>query len=280
MILSFHPCFEADLNRLCAGRQPDRYDSKAIQAAHAVILPQGCNYTLYSLARTHCKHIFPNWDARFEYPGKIGQIRLFRKIGVVHPQSYLFKDIRSYHLCKGNLKFQEIEPYPFVFKLNLGGEGAAVFMIGSDAVFKEKIQLAIKQEQNGWPGFLIQKYIPSRSRSLRVCVIGGRYFAYWRIQKNKKQFGTSLAQGAMIDADSDPQLRDAGVKATQAFCRLTGIDLAGFDFLFAAQEENPQPLFLEINYFFGRKGLGGSQAFYAILEEEIQAWINRLPTTT
>ena len=279
------------MNRLCAGRQPDSYDLNAIRGARAVILPQGCNYALYKMARTHCKYVFPNWDARFDYPGKTGQIRLFRKIerkigrkiepkiSVAHPQSYLFKDMRSYNLRRGKLTFQEIEPYPFVFKLNHGGEGEAVFLIRSDAIFKEKIKLATKQEQNGWPGFLIQQYIPSRSRSLRVCVIGRLYFTYWRIQKNKKLFGTSLAQGATIDAVSDPLLRDAGIKAAQAFCRQTGINLAGFDFLFAAHEENPRPLFLEINYFFGRKGLGGSQAFYAILEEEIQAWISRLPAT-
>ncbi len=280
------------MNRLCAGRQPDSYDLNAIQSARAVILPQGCNYALYKMARTHCKYVFPNWDARFDYPGKTGQIRLFRKIerkigrkierkiGAAHPQSYLFKDMRSYHLRRGKLMFQEIEPYPFVFKLNHGGEGEAVFLIRSDAVFEEKIKLATEQEQNGWPGFIIQKYIPSRNRSLRVCVIGRQSFAYWRIQKNKEQFGTSLAQGAMIDAVSDPQLQDAGVKAAQAFCRQTGINLAGFDFLFAAPKNNPKPLFLEINYFFGRKGLGGSQAFYAILEKEILAWITGLPAET
>jgi len=281
MILSFHPCFVADKNRLCAGRQPDSYDLNAIHSANAVILPQGCKNALYNMVRANCKYVFPNWDARFDYPGKTGQIRLFRKIGrkrgVAHPRTWLFKDIRSYRLRKGKITFQETEPYPFVFKLNYGGEGQAVFLIRSGADLKDKIQLAIKEEQNGWPGFLIQKYIPSGNRSLRVCVIGRRYFAYWRIQKDKKRFGTSLAQGAVINTVSDPHLMNAGIKATQVFCRQTGINLAGFDFIFAAHEASPQPLFLEINYFFGRTGLGGSQAFYAILEEEIQSWIAGLP---
>ncbi len=277
MILSYHPCFESDTNRLCAGRPPDKYDLKAIQAARAVILPQGCTDALYNMVHANCKYMFPNWDARFDYPGKTGQIRLFRNMGVAHPRTRFFKDMCAYNLHLDESADSACEPYPFVFKLNHGGEGEAVFLIRSDAVFKEKIQLAVKQEQNGWPGFIIQQYIPSRNRSLRVCVIGRRYFAYWRIQKNKKQFGTSLAQGATIDAVSDPWLRDAGVKAAKAFCRLTGINLAGFDFIFAAQEDNPQPLFLEINYFFGRKGLGGSQAFYTILEEEIRDWITGLP---
>jgi ribosomal protein S6--L-glutamate ligase len=43
--------------------------------------------------------------------------------------------------------------------------------------------------------------------------------------------------------------------------------------LFSSEDEDPTPLLLEINYFFGRKGLGGSEAYYKILQEEIQAWL-------
>jgi ribosomal protein S6--L-glutamate ligase len=35
-------------------------------------------------------------------------------------------------------------------------------------------------------------------------------------------------------------------------------------------------MLLEINYFFGRRGLGGSEAYYLILLEEIQSWITGL----
>jgi ribosomal protein S6--L-glutamate ligase len=31
---------------------------------------------------------------------------------------------------------------------------------------------------------------------------------------------------------------------------------------------------LEINYFFGRRGLGGSDAFYEILKREINTWLS------
>jgi len=61
------------------------------------------------------------------------------------------------------------------------------------------------------------------------------------------------------------------------FCRKTGINLAGFDFLFSSENYyNDEPLFLEINYFFGRKGLGGSEKFYKILNSEIAKWIKSL----
>ena len=50
-------------------------------------------------------------------------------------------------------------------------------------------------------------------------------------------------------------------------------DLAGVDVVFSAQENDAPPLLLEINYFFGRKGLGGSEAYYKILQAEIQTWL-------
>jgi ribosomal protein S6--L-glutamate ligase len=40
--------------------------------------------------------------------------------------------------------------------------------------------------------------------------------------------------------------------------------------------DDPVPMLLEINYFFGRKGLGGSKAYYKLLHEEIQAWLAEL----
>jgi ribosomal protein S6--L-glutamate ligase len=38
-------------------------------------------------------------------------------------------------------------------------------------------------------------------------------------------------------------------------------------------KKDPQPLFLEINYFFGRAGLGGSERFYDMLQTEIDNWL-------
>ena len=64
MILSYHPCFEADRNRLCAGRKPGTDDLAAMQEADAVILPQGCYESLYTMARSNCKHVFPNFDTK------------------------------------------------------------------------------------------------------------------------------------------------------------------------------------------------------------------------
>jgi ribosomal protein S6--L-glutamate ligase len=59
-------------------------------------------------------------------------------------------------------------------------------------------------------------------------------------------------------------------------CNKTGINLAGFDVIFEPVKEHIKPLMLEINYFFGRRGLGGSDAYYEILNREIRDWLNQL----
>ena len=88
MILSFHPIYLGDQNRLCAGRDPDAADVAAIRQAAAVILPQACRRSLYEAARQHCPRVFPNYAARFAYPGKAGQVRLFQETGVPHPRRH------------------------------------------------------------------------------------------------------------------------------------------------------------------------------------------------
>ena len=86
----------------------------------------------------------------------------------------------------------------------------------------------------------------------------------------------SLAKGGTIDRTSDQHLIKAAESATLDFCRKTGINLAGFDFLFSRDPlvADPQtPLFLEINYFFGRRGLGGTEAYYQHLLQAINDWL-------
>lgn len=276
MIVSFHPCFEADQNLICAGRPPGSSDLKAIKAADAVVLSQGCSDQLYHMARENCPHIFPNLDAKFDYPGKIGQIKLFETYRAPHPKTDIFES--SHHFQKKKSHGKLHWPYPHVLKLNWGGEGEGVFFVDSDDTMQAALARVSAFENSGNSGFLIQKYIPCGSRSLRVVVIGERYLSYWRVQKQKKAFFTHISKGAIIDHAADPDLQTAGIAAAKALCRKSGINLAGFDFLFSEDQEIhlPKPLFLEINYFFGRSGIGGSDAFYHLLTEEIETWLNTL----
>jgi ribosomal protein S6--L-glutamate ligase len=273
MIVSFHSIFEADKNIICAGREPDAADLAAIKAAQAVILSQGCCRALYEAARANCPNVFPNFDAKFKYPGKIGQIKLFRKINICHPATEIFPDIASFQTqyvqAPNPLPWQ----YPIVFKLDWGGEGDTVYLVNSTEDLQKKLKQTAQFEKSGQPGFLLQEYVPSNNKTLRVVVIGQRLISYWRIQQNTHDFHASLSKGAVLDSKAQPELQQKAVAVVKQVCQKTGINLAGFDVIFSSEFDDPEPMLLEINYFFGRKGLGGSEAYYKILQEEIRTWL-------
>lgn len=276
MILSYHPCFEADKNLLCAGREPDADDLSAIKSADAVILPQGCYQSLYEMARNNCSHVFPNFDARFKYKGKIGQAKLFQEQNVAHPKTETYLNLDAFFKHYDGFPEKVALDFPFVFKFDWGGEGDRVYLIRSSLEFQNILQTAQNYEKTGQMGFIIQEYIPSINRSLRVVVIGQTYVSYWRIQQDTESFCSNLAKGAVIDANSDPDLQALAVKSVIDICFLTGINMAGFDILFAFDEKIKKPLFLEINYYFGRRGLGGTEKYYEILNTEITKWLARI----
>ncbi len=274
MILSFHPCFSGDKNIICAGRLPDAEDLSAIKAADAVILSQGCSRQLYDMARYHCDHVFPNYDARFRYPGKLDQIRLFRKLKLPHPDTRLYGAINDIRSASGNISSDIHFDFPWVFKFPWGGEGETVFLIESRVEFEKILKRADGYEKSGEKGFLIQEYIRTH-RSLRIVRINETILSYWRVMKNPDRFGSSLAAGAKVDTESDPEVQQAAIDLLEPFCEKTGINLAGFDVLVPDKAEKKNPLFIEINYFFGRSGLGGSDNFYRLLEAEIHQWLHK-----
>ncbi|UCF93866.1 MAG: hypothetical protein JSW39_06815 [Desulfobacterales bacterium] len=276
MILSFHPCFRADHNIICAGRPPGAGDLAAIRAASAVILSQGCSQALFEMARANCRHVFPNYDARFSFAGKLGQIRLFRQMEMAHPRTESYKNLACFHRRYGRAPKEVAFSYPFVFKFDWGGEGHTVYCISSAAGLEDVLQKAQLFEKSGQVGFLIQEYIPNHKKSLRVAVVGREMISYWRIQQRPGSFHASLSRGAHIDGDAEPVLRQKAITAVKAFCEKTGINLAGFDVLFSSKDPNSEPLLLEINYFFGRRGLGGSERYYQILCKEIDLWLKAL----
>lgn len=276
MILSYHPCFEADRNRLCAGRKPGTDDLSAMLAADAIILPQGCHESLYTMARSNCKHVFPNFDAKFKYKGKIGQIQLFQKTNTAYPRTETYLNMNAFSIHYGGSPKKPIFDFPFVFKFDWGGDGDHVYLVQSVENFSKVLQIAKKYETSGQKGFIIQEYIPANKRSLRVVVIGQTIVSYWRVQRNTDHFLSNVAKGAMIDYDTEPDLQKTAIKSVKNFCSQTRINLAGFDILFSSQAKVKTPLFLEINYFFGRQGLGGSEKFYDLLIKEIMKWIESL----
>ena len=276
MIVSFHPLYVADKNILCAGREPNKSDLAAIKRADAVILPQGCRQRLYVMAREYCKHVFPNYEARFQYPGKIGQIQLFRDTDTPHPETRVFKNMASFRCEFGDRPERPPFPMPFVFKFDWGGQGDTVYLIGSYDSLREMLQQADIYEKSGQQGFLVQEYVPNRKKTLRVVKIGRQLITYWRISNSRTGFLANLSKGASIDFDSDPDLQHSAEKAIRELCAKSGINLAGFDVIFSTEKKERPPLLLEINYFFGRRGLGGSEGYYRILENEIRNWLDGL----
>jgi len=276
MIVSFHPLFEADQNIICAGREPNAMDVAAIRAAKAVILSQGCYPSLYEIARANCPNVFPNYDARFKYPGKIGQIQLFREMNIRHPDTEIYRDTASFHNRHQAGVASPLTNYPFVFKLNWGGEGDTVFLVRSAESLDELLKQTSAFEKSGQTGFMLQEFIASNNKTLRVVVVGQRLISYWRILPNSDGFQTSLSKGAIIDRTIEPQLEQKAADLITGVCQKTGINLAGFDVIFSSENPDPCPLLLEINYFFGRKGLGGSEAYYKVLLEEIRAWLETI----
>jgi len=274
MILSFHPIITADKNMLCAGRDPGEPELLAIRQASAVILPQGCRQSLYDMAAAHCPHVFPNYAAKFGYPGKIGQAALFAHFGLPHPETETFTSVSDFYASR---QHTDNTNFPLVFKFDWGGQGDTVMRIDSPAGLEKALNKVQSYEKTGQSGFLIQDYIPSGNRSLRVAVIGRQRIAYWRIQPDPDQFGTALSKGAEINDHADPDKQAEGIAVVDQLCEKTGINLAGVDLIFPENhKKKPEPLLLEINFFFGRTGIGGSERFYSILRREVKNWLKGL----
>jgi len=102
-----------------------------VKRADAIILPQGVRQDLYDLCRKYTARVFPNYDLRFQSPGKIGDILLFSTAAVPHPKTFLFQNVADYHSYFPTREDRFPFPFPFVVKGNYGGEGRMVYRIYS-----------------------------------------------------------------------------------------------------------------------------------------------------
>ena len=164
-VLSFHPLYEGDDYRICAGRDPGREELAAIQAADAVVLPQACRERLYRMARENCEHVFPNYDARFRYPRKPDQIRLFRDAGAAHRAAETFDAVADFRARYNGAPGDPAVGYPLVFKFAWGGEGETVFLADGPERLAELTALAEAYEETGQRGFLLQTFVPPGDRT-------------------------------------------------------------------------------------------------------------------
>jgi ribosomal protein S6--L-glutamate ligase len=274
VIASLHPCIEKDLNILCAGRSLTAGEKKRLARARAVILPQGVTAGVYRECRRLVPRVFPNYDLRFGWEGKVGDALLFEFFQVPHPRTLAFRDAETFFRTYRDLDLVSclLSGYPLVFKGNSGGEGDMVFLVRSHQELLDKMVLLespVPEQQ----GFVLQEFIDHGGRDLRVVVLYDRLLSYWRVQSDPGKMHTNLAEGGSIDFKSDPRLRRRGMEMVRRFCRRSGINLAGFDLIFNRNQDPDRPQFLEINYYFGRTGLGGSLHFYELLAEAADRWL-------
>lgn len=269
MILSFHPCFVADAQIILADRKLSADDRRLIQTADAIILPQSCSAELYRACKSSSSLLFPDYGIRFKYPGKVGQSLLFEKMGLLHPPTGRWASVRDF---KGFQRKKGKFPHdpPFFLKADKSHEGEGVFFVTDEVSLKTALG---RLEKAGPEGFISQKAILCGGNVLRAVVLHKRIITYWKRPGKPDGVITTVSHGARVDKDWKPELQEKGRAQAQWISEKTGINLAAFDFVFDPGNPDPQPFILEINYYFGRRGLGGSLRYYRLLLKAIREWL-------
>jgi ribosomal protein S6--L-glutamate ligase len=268
MILSFHPCFTADHQIILGDRSLNEADRRLIRSAHAVILPQGRADGVFHECQNAGAPMFPNYEMRHAYPGKVGQSRLFHTFQLPHPRTFRWRRVDLFKKVP-----RPPHEFPFVVKDDGSHEAEGVFVVTGPKSLKAALGFLALKEGGENNGFVTQDFVASGGNVLRSVIMGKQILTYWKRPVKPGQVITTISRGARIDHDWEPALQEKGKVQAQVLARRTGIDLAAVDFVFSLSKEDPGPLFLEINYFFGRRGLGGMDAFYRLLFRAIQDWL-------
>ena len=270
MILSFHPCFTADKQIILGDRKLGQDDLRLINRASAIILPQACKPDLFIACKTFSAHLFPDYNARFAFPGKIGQDLLFEKEGFPHPETRIWSSVSA---------FREVvsrsipHDFPFLLKDNTNHESDGVFLVENIRGL-ERLLDYFEREPIRSNEFLSQEFIPASGNVLRAVILNRNIITYWKRPGAPKQEITTISRGAIIDKTWRKDLQAKGRIQAKKLSEATGINLAAVDFLFSFSDEEPLPLFLEINYYFGRRGLGGTSNYYRLLFQAIKEWLS------
>ena len=267
MILSFHPCFVADAQIVLADRKLSADDRRLIRGADAIILPQTCSLALYKACFASKAIVFPDYGLRFKYPGKVGQSRLFEKFKIPHPRTKRWPSVKEFKDA-GQAEGRKPRELPFFLKTDKSHEGEGIFLVTDE----QSLEVALSRlEQIRSERFISQELIPCRGNVLRVVVLHRRILTYWK--REHHGFIATVSHGARVDKKWKPALQDKGRAQAQWICEKTGINLAAFDFVFSMEDPDPPAVILEINYYFGRRGLGGSLRYYRLLLKAIQEWL-------
>ncbi|MDZ7759838.1 MAG: hypothetical protein U5L00_06230 [Desulfovermiculus sp.] len=258
--VSLHHQIRLDVN-LPALAPLDQQSQEVLRNAAGVLMPKYFSPVRYRQVADLAPNHFPRLGPRYFYRGKASQIRLFQELELPHPQTIIFdhpaQALRS--SLQNGLPFS-----PCVLKGDRGGGGSAVFPIHIWSEFESCIHLLPADEP-----VLLQDWVDNQGMDLRVVIIGEISESYFRIGNG--QFYNNVAQGGRIDHDLLPDKQHLGRHMAQSLCQTVGIDVAGLDLMFPPQGP---PLFIEINFLFGRKGIGGRIGYDRLFRQAVQKWIN------
>ncbi len=249
---------------------PPAKEFKLIRRAKAIVLPQAGAKDLYHACEDSSALLFPNYDKRYGYEGKIGQLRLFREMGWPHPVTMHWPDIRRFweeHGSEGTIPHR----LPFLVKRNRGHEGEGVYLIRGLSDLKGALE---DVHRKGDSEFLTQELVPSEGNVLRVVIMGKRSYMYWKRSASPNRLITTIGSGSVIDESWRADLQKKGALRARQISEEAGINLAALDFVFPLDRPDPHPLILEINYYFGRRGLGGSLRYYRLLMDAVREWLS------
>ncbi|MDY6836433.1 MAG: hypothetical protein SWH78_00535 [Thermodesulfobacteriota bacterium] len=272
MILSFHRHVKGDVNLRLTLKGPfAEAQSRAISLARGVVLPQSVKSDPYQFCSSRCSHVFPDYTHRFGFEGKYGNIKLFRQFHAPHPETNCYESVEDF-VSRHHKNENPLLPFPFVLKADRGGGGWGVFLVRNGQDLMDRLKILDDVGRHPTKRFIAQQFIPHKGRDLRVVVIGKHMKAYWRCQQEPGEFRNNVGRGAVINDLLDPELTEKAIRCVERFCARTGINLAAFDVLFDRTHREPEPLLSEINFCFGRKGLGGSRRFYELLNQAVRKW--------
>ena len=270
-ILSFHPCFAANRQVVLGSRKLSPREHSLMKKAEAIILPQSCSQDLYEACKSSSAELFPNYDVRFKYPGKVGQYFLFEKFQLLHPATIPWISVEEFR--KAFHQNGISHDFPFFIKGNGSHEGEGVFLITGPDVLESTLRVLGAWERTGQFGFISQALIESEGDVLRAVIMGSKIITYWKRPVLEGSIITTISKTAVVDKNWRKDLQKKARVQASAFSRSTGTNLAALDFIFSMKNVEPQPLLLEVNYYFGRRGLGGSLNYYRLLYEALLIWL-------
>lgn len=262
--VSFYPRIPLEENLSLFDPLNDPDTRNLIKQAAGVLFPPYTPPWRYNEIKSLAGKCFPRLDARFEYAGKIAQIGLFRQMGVRYPETIVFAGCDQ--LMRYFIRFGSPWGYPLVLKGDRGGGGSTVYPIHN----REEMALQVAKLPRHQP-MLLQKVVDHGGKDLRVVLYGDRTVSYFRVGGG--QFYNNVCRGGRIEHDLWPEKSQIGRQAVLEFSRRAAIDIAGFDLMFS---DSDSPFFIEINFNFGRKGLGGLAGHQDHLWHAFRRWRHRI----